>query len=258
MSSANRIQVLRSLSLILLALLAASVGPLILPAAMAGYGNLPELATHLLLPAIIILVVVALVSWKRSPAVARSIVWGAVAGSLATFALEAVRLLGFHWGYMPGNLPELMGVLLLNRFALGPSTASDVAGWAYHFWNGASFGIIYVLLFGAARRWAGVLYGIAVGVGFLISPVVISLGVGYFGLQFSLGFPITVLTSHIAFGLSLGLLARRFLSSQRSPLLAGARSFVTGDPSIVTVDCLKCLPKNGRQSSPSSDRLRNH
>jgi hypothetical protein len=116
-----------------------------------------------------------------------------------------------------------MGVLLLDRFALGPSTASDIAGWAYHFWNGASFGIIYVLLFGVTRRWAGVLYGIAVGIGFMISPVVISLGVGYFGLQFSKGFPVTVLTAHIAFGLSLGFLASRFLRHQGSLLLESLR-----------------------------------
>ncbi|HEV2387710.1 MAG TPA: hypothetical protein VGS20_10705 [Candidatus Acidoferrales bacterium] len=117
-----------------------------------------------------------------------------------------------------------MGVLLLDRFALGPSPASDIAGWAYHFWNGASFGIIYVVLFGAARRWAGVLYGIAVGLGFMVSPVVVALGAGYFGLQFSGWFPATVLAAHIAFGLALGFLAKRFLASQRSLLRAALHS----------------------------------
>jgi len=32
-----------------------------------------------------------------------------------------------------------MGVLLLDRFALGPSALSDIAGFSYHFWNGAAF-----------------------------------------------------------------------------------------------------------------------
>jgi hypothetical protein len=211
---------------LLLTLAAASVGPLIFPAAQAGHGTMTEFAEYLLLPAVFLLVVIALLSWKSTPAVARSIVWGGLAGVVGTIGLEVVRLTGLHFGYMPGNLPRLMGVLLLNRFALGPSLASDVAGWAYHFWNGASFGIIYVLVFGAARRWAGVLYGIAVGVGFLTGPVVLSLGVGYFGLQFSKGFPVTVLAAHVVFGLVLGVLARRFLSSQGSLVLATARSIV--------------------------------
>src|SRR5260370_38348374 len=112
-------------------------------------------------------------------------VWGGVAGAIAAIGLEIVRITGFRMGYMPGNLPRLMGVLLLDRFALGPSAASDLAGWVYHFWNGASFGIIYVLLFGTARRWVGVLYGIAVGFAFLGSPFVIYIRVAYFGLSVS-------------------------------------------------------------------------
>jgi len=223
MGFSNSVKGLRPLSLILLALLAAAVGPNIFPAAEAGHGELNILAVRLLLPAITVLAVIAVLSRKWEPAIARSIVWGAVAGALATIPLEAIRIPGYLLGFMPGNLPRLMGVLLLNRFALGPSTASDIAGWAYHFWNGASFGIIYVLVFGAARRWAGVLYGIVVGVGFMLSPVVVALGVGYFGLQFSDWFSVTVLTAHIAFGLALGLLAKRFLHSQRSPLWTALR-----------------------------------
>jgi len=211
-------------TLLLLTLAAASVGPLIFPAAQAGHETMTEFAEYLLLPAAVLLVVIGIFTWTSMPVVGRSIVWGGLAGAVGTIGLEVVRLTGLHLGYMPGNLPRLMGVLLLNRFALGPSLASDVAGWAYHFWNGASFGIIYVLVFGAARRWAGVLYGIAVGVGFLTGPVVLSLGVGYFGLQFSKGFPVTVLAAHVVFGLVLAVLARRFLTSQGSPILAIVRS----------------------------------
>ena len=223
MGFSNFVKGLRPLLLILLTLLAAAVGPNIFPAAEAGHGELNIFAIRLLLPAIAVLAVITVLSRKWEPTIARSIVWGALAGALATIPLEVIRIPGYLLGFMPGNLPRLMGVLLLNRFALGPSTASDIAGWAYHFWNGASFGIIYVLIFGAVRRLAGVLYGIAVGVGFMLSPVVIALGVGYFGLQFSDWFSVTVLSAHIAFGLTLGLLAKRFLHSQRSPLWGALR-----------------------------------
>ncbi len=202
--------------LLVVTLAAASVGPLIFPAAQAGYGTMAQSAKHFLLPAIAVLIILAFLSWRSVPAIGRSIVWGGVAGAIATIGLESTRITGFKMGYMPGNLPRLMGVLLLNRFALGPSIASDVAGWAYHFWNGASFGIIYALLLGTSRRWVGVVYGIVVGLGFLVSPVVLALGVGYFGLQFSIGFPITVITAHAVFGLMLGTLADRLLQCQPS------------------------------------------
>lgn len=204
-------------------LLLAAGGPKIFPAALAGYSTLPVLALRLLLPAIAALFVVTLVIWRSQPTIARAVAWGAVAGVLATVPLEVVRLIGFHFDYMPGNLPRLMGVLLLDRFAQGPSTASDIAGWTYHFWNGASFGIIYAVLFGT-RRWLGALYGLLLGIGFMLSPVVTSLGVGYFGLQYSYGFPVTVTLAHLAYGVTLGWLLARFLAQDRASGLRSCRT----------------------------------
>lgn len=205
------------------ALATASVGPLIFAVAMAGHGSLNVLAMEWLIPSIIALAVIALLTWNRNSLVARSIAWGALAGGIATIALEAVRIPGFYLGYMPGSMPKLMGVLLLDRFALGPSTASNLAGWTYHFWNGAAFGIIFVLLIGTKRLWSAVLYALVIGVGFMVSPVVQSMGVGYFGMNFSAGFPAVVLLAHVAFGIALGLLTRRFFGSQSSVVLSGFR-----------------------------------
>jgi len=123
-----------------------------------------------------------------------------VAGVLATFALEAVRYTGFRMGFMPGNLPELMGVLLFDRFALGPTTASTIAGFAYHFWNGACFGIIFALGRVGLSKWWAIPYGIVIGIGFLVSPVVQALGVGVIGINFGWHFAATVLSAHLAFG----------------------------------------------------------
>jgi hypothetical protein len=196
----------------------AAVGPNIFPAAQAGHSTLHVLAMRLLLPSILGLTLISVAIWRSQRALSRAVFWGAVAGMLATIPLEVVRLAGFHFGYMPGNLPRLMGVLLLDRFAEGPSTASDIAGWIYHVWNGAGFGIIYAVLLGTRRRWLGALYGLLIGIGFMVSPVVKSLGVGYFGLQSSYGFPVTVTLAHLGFGLALGFLARYFLAGQPSTL----------------------------------------
>lgn len=205
---------MKAILLALLTLGLASVGPLIFPIAQSGHGNLEMLASYALFPSIVFLGAVAVFARRGEEWLSRSIVRGALAGAIATVALEIVRLTGFHFGYMPGNLPRLMGVLLLDRFAQGPSLTSDLAGWAYHFWNGASFGIIYTLMLGTRRRWVGAVFGLAIGVGFLVSPVVLSLGVGYFGLEFSYGFPITVILAHLAFGGSLGVLAYALLGPQ--------------------------------------------
>ncbi len=210
---------MRKLVTIVIVLLLAAIGPNIFPAAEAGYSSMIKMAQFLLLPGVFILVALLVILRKSMPELTRTVVAGALSGALATTALEVVRLIGFHFNYMPGNLPRLMGVLLLDRFAEGPSLASDIAGWGYHFWNGASFGIIYVLLLGTRRRWAGALYGIALGIGFMVSPVVTALGVGYFGLQFSPGFPLTVTLAHVAFGYVLAVLAARMLGKQSGMLL---------------------------------------
>jgi hypothetical protein len=188
----------------------AAVAPTAFPASLAGYSTLHDLAFTAILPAAVLLGI----AWhvlRRSRFIefAASIRNGAIAGGLATIALEAVRYAGFRLGFMPGNLPELMGVLLFDRFALGPTTASTLAGFGYHFWNGACFGIIFGLGRISLPKWWAIPYGIAIGIGFLISPVVQGLGVGLFGVNFGWHFAATVLAAHLAFGSAMALLLSR-------------------------------------------------
>lgn len=209
---------------ILLLLLAASVSPLIFPLAESGRSSMDVLAKIALIPAGVFVLTLIAVLYRFDRSLAKIATAGLAAGAIATIALEAIRLPGFWLGFMPGNLPRLMGVLLLNQFAAGPSLKSDIAGWGYHFWNGASFGLIYVLIFGACRRWIGTVFGVLIGVGFMVSPVVSSLGVGPFGLEFSKGFPVIVTLAHAAFGFTLGWLTTRWLGFIESPLADAART----------------------------------
>ena len=211
-------------------LLLAAVGPLAFPAAQLGYASLQDLALFAVLPSIAGLVVIWLFTRYTRPDVAAIILRGSAAGAVATLAIEAVRYSGFRLGFMPGNLPQLMGVLLLDRFALGPSAWSDVAGFAYHFWNGAAFGILYVAITGRTSILRAIAYGVAVGVGFLGSPVVQSLGVGLFGRDFGWHFAATVLLAHVAFGATLGVLLERFESVGE----------VSGGPSFQVKTCGVC------------------
>ncbi len=209
---------------ILLLLATASVSPLIFPIAESGRSSMDILAKLALLPAAALLLAAIGLLYRANKPLAMIATKGLVAGTVATIALEAIRLPGFWLGFMPGNLPRLMGVLLLDQFAAGPSLKSDMVGWVYHFWNGASFGLIYVLVFGSYRRWVGAVFGVLIGFGFMLSPVVSALGVGFLGIEFSKGFPVTVTIAHAAFGLALGWLTASWLGFIESPLLAAVRA----------------------------------
>lgn len=198
------------LAFILLAL--AAVSPNLFPAAQAGMDSFPSLIGKFLFPsAALILIIIVIAKILKYTDVTRLAINGILAGIISTVALEIFRESGFRSGMMPGDLPRLMGVLILNQFASGPDIWSDLAGWAYHFWNGAAFGLIFSLLLGQSKLWQGIVYGLLIGVGFMISPVVKSLGIGLFGTEFKKGyeFATTVTIAHVAYGFTLSLLLKR-------------------------------------------------
>ena len=213
----------RTLTVRLPLVMAAAAAPTAFPLSQMGIGSLHTLGLELVLPAALFLAAAFFALWiSGHREVARLMLRGATAGAVATFALEAIRYPGFKLGFMPGNLPELMGVLLLDRFALGPSIASTLAGFGYHFWNGACFGIIFALLKGRLSKWWAIPYALAVGIGFLASPVVQALGVGLFGKDFGWHFAATVLAAHAAFGAALGALIE--FHADPAPFRATARA----------------------------------
>lgn len=199
------------LVLAFLALAAAGIAPNIFPAAQAGLATMHQLALWLLLPSLAALVAVVAFTFLRGhDSLARRMVIGLGAGFVATIGLELVRATSFRLGGMPGDLPRLLGVLITDRFMLGPSLLSDVLGYAYHFWNGATFGLIFAVIFGRRAVWWPALYGTTIGAGFLASPAVQAMGVGFFALQMP-SMIATVVVAHIAFGFILGVLLRRWL-----------------------------------------------
>ena len=203
-----------TMSRLMLAAVAAAA-PSAFPLAQMGYAPLSQLAWIVIIPSALMLIVAALLLPRCGvPGIGSALRKGLLAGAVATLSLEAVRYPGFRVGFMPGNLPELMGVLLLDRFALGPSLASTLAGFGYHFWNGAAFGAIFALLALGRSRWWAVPFGLLIGLGFLASPVVQSLGIGFFGKDFGWRFAATVLTAHAAYGTALGALLGRKMQSQ--------------------------------------------
>jgi len=205
---------------ILLVLASAGVSPNIFVAAQAGIADMKVMALWLLLPAIAVLLVATLFAHLRGYTwLVNRVLAGAAAGIVATVGLEAVRMYSFHHGGMPGDLPRLMGVLLTDQFMMGPSDISDALGYAYHYWNGASFGIIFAVLLGRKTVSWGVAYGVIIGTVFLMSPPVDSLGIGFMGKDMPT-MPLTVYIAHLAYGGILGWLCHRWIRNE-SWLLAG-------------------------------------
>lgn len=199
------------LVLALVALVAAGIAPNLFPAAQAGLAKMSDLALRLLVPSIVLLIAVIAFTFARSHRLlGRRMSIGIVAGLIATVGLEVVRTTGFHLGGMPGDLPRLLGVLITDRFMLGPSAFSDLLGYSYHFWNGACFGLIFAVIFGRRAIWWPAIYGIVIGVGFLASPAVQAMGVGFLARQMP-SMIVTVLIAHVVYGFVLGLLLRRWL-----------------------------------------------
>ncbi|HKI44235.1 MAG TPA: hypothetical protein VKA08_02770 [Balneolales bacterium] len=197
------------LGIIVLAM--AGIAPNIYPAAMKGIAGMPFLYEWLLLPSIIIIIAIYIVSRVQDRTLlSHRMLVGAVAGVIATVGLEIVRIFGFKMGWMPGDMPKLLGVLITNRFMEGPSTWSNILGYTYHYWNGAAFGMIFVILLGRKPVWWGLIYALLIGTGFLLSPSVKAMGVGFMGTGLP-GMIEIVYGAHIAFGLILGYLAHRWL-----------------------------------------------
>ncbi|HUZ57368.1 MAG TPA: hypothetical protein VMU83_01135 [Hanamia sp.] len=197
------------LIIVIIVLILAGIAPNLFPYALAGNATLSSLATKYLIPSAALIFIITFINFLlKYKDLNHQIYNGILAGLIGTIGLEIIREIGFRMDWMPGDLPKLMGVLLLNRFADGPSFWSNVAGWAYHFWNGAVFGIIFSLLLGRGKTWMGMVYGFLLGIGFMISPVTRSLGIGAFGFGFRDGyqFIITVTLAHLAFGGILGMI----------------------------------------------------
>lgn len=85
-----------------------------------------------------------------------------------------------------------------------------MAGWSYHYWNGACFGVVFAVALGRKPLWVALVYGVFRAVGFLVSPAVSALGIGFMGTHMP-GMPVTVLLAHLAYAALLGLLTRRWV-----------------------------------------------
>jgi hypothetical protein len=184
---------------------------------MAAQPVMAAYTTYILLPALVILGITYVYARARYPGLANCIWAGLAAGAVATLALDAVRLAGFGLRWMPANLPPMFGMLILGPQS-NPAQA-EVVGYLYHFLNGASFGLIYTLAVGRGYVAWGIGWGVVIWLLLMITPPLLMMGVGPFGVNFGPGLVVTTFTAHVALGAALGWLARRWACTD-GPVLA--------------------------------------
>jgi hypothetical protein len=177
----------------------------------------------ILLPATALLILIAVRDyWRGDGRLARAVMVGAMGGLLAAIAYDVFRLawvigdvdhVGPHWLRLPlFNVFPRFGAMILGEPYTADQTNSQftlsahVVGWAYHFSNGITFGVMYRAMIGDAtrRRW---LWAIALAVGLelgmLFTPYT-----RFFGIVPMALFVVVTLTAHTIFGVTLGLYAR--------------------------------------------------
>lgn len=201
-----------------LALIPAAVGPNVLVVALTpGMPGMPVLVRWALLPSLVLLVAVwGIASARGYGRLTNRICTGLWVGFATTAALDLFRLPSFLLGLLPGNMPRMFGVLILDTMATGPTPLSDLVGGLYHYWVSATFGLTYALIMGRTRWWGGLIWGLIIEIGMMTTPpMVVAMDTGYFGLKLGRGLLngvfIGSLIPHISYGIALGLLLERYL-----------------------------------------------
>jgi hypothetical protein len=171
------------------------------------------------LPAMLALGAFAVWDWSSGNGeLCRAVLIGVTAGLAAAVAYDVFRLpfvfareLGIAAIIRPLQLFKVFprfGAMILGEPLDQPtySLGTTLLGWAYHFSNGATFGVMYLALVGEATRrhwtWA-IAMAVALELGMLASPYP-----SVFNIPITPRFVAVTLSAHAIFGVCLGLYAR--------------------------------------------------
>jgi hypothetical protein len=196
------------LTLIILGCAAFSGAALLLHA--AGWLPMYFLVNLLAAPSLVLLLGAGIVADRiNEPVLLNRLITGAWAGLVATVAYDLIR--AGLWG---------SGIIDFNPFLSHPGfgrlitglpehTPTAIAvGWAYHFWNGVGFGIMYTVVVGRARWWYGLVWALILELAWITAlPSVLA-------LKLNIAYLAVSVIGHGAYGVVLGLLAQRFVRAE--------------------------------------------
>jgi len=217
------------LTIIVIILSGASASLLLLPPlGIIPYASFRDVA---IIPSIVIIFAIGILSRSKFPRITNRLFKGMAAGAIASLALEVIRIPSYMFTkWIPmDSMISLPGLLLTEKITAlsevkqvimqsgvpmnlyhAPLDAF-IAGGLWHFWNGATFGIIYALLIGKGRWWYGMIWATVIEMVMMVAPYLIIMK-GPFGIEHMDGYNIFVITmiAHLAFGAILGIIVQKW------------------------------------------------
>jgi len=193
---------------------------------MYGLCDMRTFFYAILLPATTLLYGIAILDRARGDGrLWRAVMIGTLAGLVGAVAYDIFRLpfvFSDAWGLGRFGIPQMPLFKVFPRFGaliLGEpleqttySLAAQLLGWAYHFSNGATFGVMFAAMYAGAREAIGTkqdtvwkpiawatLMAVAIEICLLASPYA-----QFFGIAMTTRFVVVTLTAHIIFGIGLG------------------------------------------------------
>jgi hypothetical protein len=173
----------------------------------AGFMPMYFLVNLLGAPSIVILLAAGALAHRIHAHVFLNRLWvGLWGGLVSTLAYDGIRLLLRATDLIVFN--PFLSHPAFGKMITGQPETTPLAlavGWAYHFWNGIGFGIMYTLVAGKAAWGYGLLWALILEVAWLTAlPSAI-------GLKLNPQYVVVSLIGHGAYGVALGLLARRYI-----------------------------------------------
>lgn len=213
MAGGRAVNVLRAeapgLRLAMMACAATSLAALV--AHVAGVLPMRFFLTFFGAPSVFLLFVLAAYArWIDARALVRCLSLGLAGGIAGTLAYDGVRLAlqATHlFRYDAFLAIYIFGTWISGRPVGTPEAA--VWGWIYHYWNGLSFGILFLLTFGG-RSW---LYGVAYGL--VMEACMLGLFPIFLRVSNKVDFITVSLIGHAVYGAVLGQLSERYARSWR-------------------------------------------
>ncbi len=209
---------------------------------MYGLCNMRTFFYAILIPATVALYGIALLDRSRGDGrLWRAVMIGTLGGLVGAIAYDVFRLpfvFSDAWGMGKLGIPQMplfkvfprFGALILgepmeqgvasgpgNAWGAGYSLAAHLLGWAYHFSNGATFGVMFAAAYSGAKEaiaaarsrataftwrtigWA-TLMAVGIEICLLLSPYS-----SFFGIHQTTRFVVVTLTAHVIFGIFLGI-----------------------------------------------------
>ena len=190
-----------------------------------------------IIPSVIAIFAIGILARSKFPRLTNRLFVGMAAGTIATFVLEIIRIPGYMFArWLPMDSMISLPGLLLTEKASAIAGAKQIimqsgvpmhlytapmdafmAGALWHFWNGATFGIVYALFIGKGKWWYGLIWATIVEIAMMITPYLVMM-MGPFGVNYQQGYNIFVITlvAHLAFGAVLGALVQKWKKGSES------------------------------------------